>query len=75
MASLVTVFLFQATQTFVAVIGLNYSIHSAVDSSSSIPGGVLYTNLTEFYFKGGEDSISADQLIAHEVRYTETEII
>jgi hypothetical protein len=64
-----------AAQAFVASLGLNYSLESTVDSSSSVPGSVMYTNMTQFYFLDGADSASADQLTANEVCYTKASMI
>ena len=64
---LLIVLCFQATQAFVAALGLNWSLDTAIDSSIPVAGTVRYSNLTQFYFKEGGDSVSADQLTAHEV--------
>jgi hypothetical protein len=66
-SSLLTVIFFQATQAFVAALGLNWSLDTAIDSSFPVAGDVTYSNLTQFYFKQGGDSVAADQLTAHEV--------
>lgn len=55
----------QAVQAFVAALGLNWSIVSAIDPSSHVPGTVVYSNLTQFYFGNNYQSSSADQITAH----------
>lgn len=66
-SSLLIMVLFQATQAFVAALGLNWSLDTAVDSSFPVAGTVKYANLTQFFFNQGGDSAAADQLAAHEV--------
>jgi len=55
----------QAVQAFVAALGLNWSIESAVDASFPVAGEVSYSNMTQYYFWDTSDSNSADQITAH----------
>jgi hypothetical protein len=55
----------EAAQAFVAALGLNWSIESAVDSSYPVAGYIAYSNMTQYYFGDAFDSNSADQITAH----------
>jgi hypothetical protein len=49
----------------VAALGLNWTIESAIDPSSSVAGDVRYSNMTQYNFGHAYDSNSADQITAH----------
>ena len=60
----------QAAQAGIAMIGLTYSLNSAVDYNSSVIGDVLFTDMSQsFAYSIDYNTTAASELAAHTVGF------